>query len=312
MAEVFSDRSEIHCQACGARGTVAAAPKKLESYRSNVPWGQCRACGAFVIDVAAMPILSDKTKVSEFEYLESRPWAKESSLSTFKELQYAQIVRLAEHYAPPPKCLLDIGCNYGGLLEAAKNIGYHVVGYDLLSDAVDRLRKKSIECYVAATVAEFRDQCTVVRTTGYFDVVTCVDVNYYFENQEQELRGMLNIVKDEGIIIMRCRTMKWLVLLGSKISILMPGIGVWLVAKALRDYQFAMSANELIKVIERIGGQVVYSGPKGALPSKRSSVFVKAWFALSSLVWEIIKIDISIGFIIVFKRSDDFLVPVND
>lgn len=238
------------------------------------------------------------TSSSELEYLGSRPWAHKGGLIEFKKFQYEQILELVSRFGPPPRRLLDIGCNWGGLLEIARDRGYQVVGYDLLGDAIESLRNRSLECYLASTIAEFKEQ-----RDCRFGVVTCVDVHYYFEDQEKELSGMLTLLEEDGIVLMRCRTMNWLVLVGHRLSSLMPGAGNWVVKKALRDYQFSMSANKLIELIEKVGGEVLYAAPKGGLPSKKSAVFVKLWFSLSNFVWKLAKKDISIGFIIIFKRA---------
>jgi len=114
---------------------------------------------------------------------------------------------------------------------------------------------------------------------------------------------MLQACSSDGIILLRARTMKWLVSLSRVMSILSSRLGRYLSRKALRDYRFAMSANSLKNVIEQCGGVVLIASPRGAIPGEKSSLAVKLQYVVATLLWHVFRIDVSPGFLFVCRPS---------
>lgn len=146
----------------------------------------------------------------------TRPWGdpdRAARVNRFKERLYSAILELAESRIPAPALLLDVGCSYGGLVQLAKSRGYEVCGYDLLPAAVQQVRESGIECHVVSSSMEFSE--VVPR---HWNIVTCIDVHYYWHDQREELKTLLSMLARGGIIILRARTMSRLVSLGRMVS----------------------------------------------------------------------------------------------
>lgn len=97
---------------------------------------------------------------------------------------------------PAPADLLDIGCAFGGLLEAARDFGYRVKGMDVSAYAASECAKIGLDVKTgmpARGVFEKRS----------FDIVTMIEVFEHITNPEETISALSEILRPGGLLVIQ-------------------------------------------------------------------------------------------------------------
>ncbi|MFM7923410.1 MAG: hypothetical protein ACKPJJ_24575, partial [Planctomycetaceae bacterium] len=88
-------------------------------------WLQCSDCHSYFMD-------REYALESEVEHTQQMTWGDSeqgAQLNAFKELMYQSILHsICRLISPAGRTLLDVGCAYGGFLQAAAAAGFQVRG----------------------------------------------------------------------------------------------------------------------------------------------------------------------------------------
>jgi SAM-dependent methyltransferase len=263
------------CPACGHNSSYCT-DVPFHKHRGGTLWHQCVACGSFfesgAYDKQKQALHTQNTTYGRLDL------GKE--VNEFKTRMYRSVLTLLEKYCPPPAVLLDTGCSFGGFLRQARNAGYDVFGFDILPQAVEYTHSLGIAAEVSFSI---RDVKTIAD--GTLDIVTCLDINYYWPNQPSELQHVFGKLKPGGYLALRVPVKSWMCSLGLAIYRIAPSTGGKILMAAVNDHRFSMPVRSLLKVIRSCGFDVVYASPRGAIYSYKTRPFVKLAFALGFLVW---------------------------
>jgi 2-polyprenyl-3-methyl-5-hydroxy-6-metoxy-1,4-benzoquinol methylase len=267
---------EVSCPACGARSQIL--PGGLfyaETARgANHPLYRCRACSSYVnADTSIFQL-----EVDHHARMDAIP------LGSFKGRMFGAVIHLCGRFRPPPAMLLDVGCSYGAFLEIAHRAGYVGYGCDILPAAVAHVRRLGIAACITTSLHEFN-----LAPPGSFDVLTCMDTNYYWSNQPAELRAASRLLKPGGIIVIRTSSKSWMISLGRLISKVTPAVGRRILKRSFNDHRFSMPAKSLVRLLEDTGFKVLKVDIMAALHSDGTALSVKANFILGWLIHAVLR-----------------------
>jgi 2-polyprenyl-3-methyl-5-hydroxy-6-metoxy-1,4-benzoquinol methylase len=106
----------------------------------------------------------------------------------------ATTASLVEKYAQPGARVLDVGCGLGRLLGRFAALERH--GMDLSPDYLAHAQRKGIRvCLARVEDMPYRSR--------YFDLVVCTDVLEHVLDLDEACRRLLDVVRDDGILIVR-------------------------------------------------------------------------------------------------------------
>jgi SAM-dependent methyltransferase len=281
------------CPACGA--TTAATVFGLQSSRGQGAWTRCPACGSYFL-------LEAYDVAGEAAHTATRPWGRPETgreLGVFKRRMFRAVLDLLRAHRPPPARLLDVGCSYGGFLLEARRRGYAVSGMDILPDAVAAVQELGMVARVAASVGHLTDV-----PAGSLDVVTCLDCNYYWPDQPEELRRLRTTLRPHGLLAMRVVTKVWMLRLGLALGTFLPGLAARVKHTAVNDHRFSMPLPSLLRVVRTSGFDVLTVSITGALHSERSRLPVKLAFMLGAPIWHLGGIMLAPGALVLARRRE--------
>ncbi len=104
----------------------------------------CADCGFIYVN----PILKEELLIEYYSQV-SGSWADitaKEAYTTFQNLYYQfHLENILKHIKVPERSILDIGCNNGEFLSAAKSKGWQVTGHEINTYAVKRAREQGLE-----------------------------------------------------------------------------------------------------------------------------------------------------------------------
>jgi len=212
---------------------------------------------------------------------------------------FRSVLRLLRRYARPGGALLDVGCSYGGFLELAQAEGYNARGYDIVPEAVERVRKLGIACDVACSVAE------IEAPDSSLDIISVLDCNCYWPDQVHELKAIRQKLRSNGILIMRVVDKSWLLKIGLKARKISTGIGNLICRRAVNDHRVSIPVGSFLRILRDLDFEILYAAPKGALHSDRSQFPVKLAFLIGAVLWPVSKRNFAPGFLICARKAPD-------
>ena len=151
---------------------------------------QCRSCG--FISVSPMP---DVTELARFyQSNESTAIYTKKEKSKLKRAS-RRIARLKKHMRSGT--FIDIGCNIGFTVEAARRLGYAATGLEIDAETVKeaQLRFPDVS-FVAGTVSD------IANTGLSFDVVYCTDVIEHVIDVQSFASALSKITRQNGILFL--------------------------------------------------------------------------------------------------------------
>jgi SAM-dependent methyltransferase len=221
-----------------------------------------------------------------------------AQLNLFKQRMYQSILKqLTQKVSPAGKRLLDVGCSYGGFMEAAQQAGFDVAGFDIVPAAVAHVKRHGMVAQCCAQVREF----DLVRER--FDVVSVLDANIYWPDQPAELNDIHERLVPGGILIMRIVDKSWMASVGALLQQVSPARGQKLLQRSVNDHRFSMPARSFLRVLESAGFRVISASPRGAIHSDDTSLAVKLSFGLGIALWQTLGVFLAPGAVIIAEAS---------
>lgn len=101
-------------------------------------------------------------------------------------------LKLCRTFGVESGALLDVGCAYGSMLEAAQLAGYHACGVEI-SPAAEYARQLGFDVFHG-------DLATAAFTPGSFNVVTMIDVIEHFADPRKVLIQIRELLAEKGIL----------------------------------------------------------------------------------------------------------------
>ena len=165
------------CPACGASSAQAGHAWKLVNARGETEWLRCHCCQSYFMDRG----YSVESEVSHTQTMTWGDTERGAQLNTFKQRMYKSILgQLQKYVQPEGKSLLDVGCSYGGFMDAAKEcwfqclrLRYRSAGSGLRKDTrhvgrvlrkdprlsgTDRKHLTSLPCWMPISTGRIRPQ----------------------------------------------------------------------------------------------------------------------------------------------------------
>jgi 2-polyprenyl-3-methyl-5-hydroxy-6-metoxy-1,4-benzoquinol methylase len=282
-----------HCPACGESALAARRAWKFINARGETEWLRCPECRSFFMD-------GEYSLEAEVSHTQQMTWGdteQGEQLNSFKQRMYAAILdRIERQIDFPNKRLLDVGCSYGGFMEAAMKRGMDVTGFDIVPEAVQRVTDAGMKAQCCAQVRDFD------LTTEPFDVISVLDANIYWPDQPQELADIHSRLTPGGLLVMRVVDKSWMARIGAAIQSVSPRQAQKILRRSVNDHRFSMPVSSILKVVERSGFDVISASPKGAIHSDQTSLPVKLTFAMGIALWKSVGVFLAPGAVIIAER----------
>ena len=282
------------CPACGASSTQAGHAWRFVNARGETEWLRCNCCRSYFMD-------SGYNLESEVSHTQTMTWGdteQGAQLNTFKQRMYKSVLRqLQKHVQPEGKSLLDVGCSYGGFMEAAKDVGFGVCGFDIVPQAVDYVKAHGMSAECCGQIRNFHG------STETFDVITVLDANIYWPDQATELSDIHNRLNDGGLLVMRVVDKSWLATVGAGLQKLSPDRGQRVLQRAVNDHRFSMPIGSLLGLLRKTGFNVISASPKGAVHSDDTSLMVKMAFGLGIALWQTMGVFLAPGAVVIAEKA---------
>jgi 2-polyprenyl-3-methyl-5-hydroxy-6-metoxy-1,4-benzoquinol methylase len=283
------------CPACGHVTPLASRAWKFVNARGETEWLKCNHCHSYFMD-------REYSLESEIEHTQKMTWGDAehgAALNHFKQRMYQSILRqLVKHVQPAGHRLLDVGCSYGGFLEAASSAGFEVCGFDIVPEAVEFVRRHGMKAQCCGTVSEF------VLESEPFDVISVLDANIYWPDQPGELREIYQRLKPGGILVMRNVDKSWMARIGAFLQHVSPARGERILRRAVNDHRFSMPTRSFLGLLQQTGFRVISASPRGAVHSDETSSAVKLSFALGTALWHSLGIFLAPGAVIIAQKPE--------
>ena len=127
---------------------------------------------------------------AEYSYQDER-----SSIKFHNFVWQARLKKLAR-FLPPPADFLDIGCAFGGFVQAASNFGYRAQGLDLSGYAVDYARSQGL----AVRQGELEPGLFPPQSV---DIVSLVEVMEHIAEPRRAMEALSEIVRPKGVVLVQ-------------------------------------------------------------------------------------------------------------
>ena len=126
-------------------------------------------------------------------YTDAAKYKKKVFKKTFTAL--AKIIRAGSYIKTNSKSFLDVGCNIGAVVRAARILGYQSTGIDLDVGAVETAKKNdSSSEYVA------QDPVSFSKAGKAYDLVFCMEVIEHTSNAREFAESLRRLTKKGGVL----------------------------------------------------------------------------------------------------------------
>ena len=186
------------CEACAGIDLVDQM-EVIDKTGFHYAMVRCRDCGLIQIDRC---INEGSAQAVQWEglFYEDFPKPKPKSWETV----YDTVLARLPAYGASSGQLLDVGCSFGRVLLRAITAGFEVCGVDLSEVVLRYLREEH-------NIAGFKTTAEAAQAMGPFDVITCLETIYYMRNPFEELCRLRDMLKPNGILVIKSRANRtWL------------------------------------------------------------------------------------------------------
>ncbi len=152
--------------------------------------------------------------------------------------------RLARRLKPGAR-VLDVGASFGGLLVQAKELGFSGYAVEITDEAAGHLERQGFPVYREGNLAGLQDEG--------FDAICMIDVNYYFEDQSEEITQALRLLKPGGVLIIRTTNKSLYLKAGLFLRWFFPAFAASVVKRSLVDHLLVLDAEALALVLRNAG-----------------------------------------------------------
>lgn len=150
----------------------------------------CSQCGLFF----ANPMPTDDVIDAFYQnYVTAIKYKKKVFKKTLTAL--VKIMRASFYKRTTTKSFLDVGCNIGSVVRAAKILGYQATGIDLDVGAIQTAKEKDPSSeYVAQGPESFS------KTGNTYDLVFCMEVLEHTPNVREFAKSLRKLTKKGGVL----------------------------------------------------------------------------------------------------------------
>lgn len=274
--QISTDSNTVHCPACGAHN---ARPQtfQFDSGRGTTPWARCCDCNTYFMT-------SNYDAESETDHSRDMAWGNEeegAALNLRKRQGFIATLDRIEQLGYAGSKILDVGCSFGGILTEAKKRGFDCAGVDIVPEAVDYVQRQGCRAEECSSLNE----CTLFDAENPADVITVLDAHIYWPDQPSELRAAYQMLRDDGLLVIRAVTKSAFVTAGRYVGAVSPGISKKLIRRAIADHRFSMPLKSLVKTVEEAGFEVLSATPKGAQHTNEMPLSARAAYKVGTVLW---------------------------
>ncbi|MCP4174811.1 MAG: class I SAM-dependent methyltransferase [Fuerstiella sp.] len=283
IAEVTDSRCEStshdsgnFCPACGEtdEGTNRY---RFESGRGETQWSRCTSCATYYMT-------GEYDEAAETDHTRHMAWGNEAEgtrLNLLKENGFKATLDQIEALGYGCLSILDVGCSFGGILVEAEKRGFKCAGLDIVPEAVAYISSLG---YRAQQCCSLKD-CTLFSQQDPVDVISVLDAHIYWPNQPAELRAARQLLRDDGLLVIRAVTKSAFITTGRMMGTVSARISKKLIRRAIADHRFSMPLKSLLKTVEDAGFEILSASPRGAQHTDSAPLGARAAFAMGTLLW---------------------------
>ena len=156
---------------------------------------RCNSCGLEMQErppdtLEALYTKEYYTGGAEYSYQDER-----SSIKFHNFVWQARLKKLAR-FVPPPADFLDVGCAFGGFVQAASDFGYHAQGLDISAYAADYARSQGLKVQQGSLEPG-------LLPPQSFDIVSLVEVIEHLPDPCAALQTLSEIVRPQGMVLVQ-------------------------------------------------------------------------------------------------------------
>jgi 2-polyprenyl-3-methyl-5-hydroxy-6-metoxy-1,4-benzoquinol methylase len=271
-----SDETSV-CPACGDLNQPAGT-FQFKSGRGLTRWARCAACHTYFM-------AEGYDSEQETDHTRNMAWGNRVegvALNHRKRNGFvAALDRIESFGYGAGSKILDVGCSFGGILVEARRRGFDCAGVDIVPEAIEWMKS---EGFRAQQCASLRD-CTLFTSQAPADVVTVLDAHIYWPDQPAELRAARDLLRDDGLLLIRAVTKSAYITSGRMVGAVSPGFSKKFIRRAIADHRFSMPLKSLLRTVEEAGFEVLSASPRGAQHTSNMPLSARAAFAMGTLLW---------------------------
>jgi len=268
--------SATTCPACGAHNSNPR-PLQFDSGRGLTPWTRCQDCSTYFMT-------SSYDAGFEAEHSRDMAWGNEeegAALNLRKRDGFVATLDRIEELGYGTSKILDVGCSFGGILTEAAKRGFECAGTDIVPEAVDYVRLQGCRAQQCASLVD----CTLYGKDNPADVITVLDAHIYWPDQPGELRAAWELLRDDGLLVIRAVTKSAFVTAGRYVGAVSPAFSRRLIRRAIADHRFSMPLKSLVKTVEHAGFDVLDATPRGAQHTNEMPLGARAAYTVGTMLW---------------------------
>jgi len=189
----------VACPLCGADRPDVLFQAPVWAYNigryayDSWPVGRCPTCGLTYLpdrmDAEARDALYAFVHAGDQEFVQG--WFLDSA--DLNRPTWQRLLRVLAQHRPAGR-LLDFGCGPGDFLDAARQRGYDVEGFEVSGVFLERCRARGL-----AVTDDLPG--LLARAGGAFDCITSFDVIEHHPDPLQMLRDLRALIKDDGVLM---------------------------------------------------------------------------------------------------------------
>lgn len=268
---------ECRCPACGAAESQSTARFEFDSGRGRAPWSRCRSCQTWYM-------AGEYDTDTETDHTRNMAWGNEAegvALNHRKRNGFISALDEIERLGYGRSRILDVGCSFGGILMEARERGFDCAGVDIVPEAVAWMKSQGFRAEECASLGD----CTLFSQDSPADVVTVLDAHIYWPDQPAELRAAWDLLRDDGLLLIRAVTKSSYVTTGRLVAPFSQQLSRKLIRRAIADHRFSMPLKSLLRTIEAAGFEIVSASPRKAQHTDGMPLSARAAFAVGTLLW---------------------------
>ncbi|MDU0810293.1 MAG: bifunctional 2-polyprenyl-6-hydroxyphenol methylase/3-demethylubiquinol 3-O-methyltransferase UbiG [Burkholderia sp.] len=140
----------------------------------------------------------DIQELRKFSNLAHRWWNPNAELKLLHDLNPVRLIWINSHAHLKGKHVIDIGCGGGILSESMANLGAHVKGIDLSTEAINIANLHSYESGIPVDYEVIAAEVFAECNPGVYDVVTCMEMLEHVPYPSKIVKACAVLVKSGG------------------------------------------------------------------------------------------------------------------
>ena len=153
---------------------------------------------------------------ANYSYYDERKYVK------FNNYVWVSRLKNISKFISKPAKFLDIGCAFGGFVEAAKNFGYDSSGIDVSKYAVNIAKKNGLNVENTDLENIFKNKKI---KKNHYDIITLIEVFEHLKNPIEAVKNLNKLLKSKGLVVLQTANfLGWQAkLAGSNYNYYLPG-----------------------------------------------------------------------------------------